>query len=142
MKQLVVNSQIHIPLEEFELRFDRSGGPGGQNVNKVASKVTLRWPVKSSPSLSHAVRQRFLERYRRRITKTGDLVMSSQKYRDQGRNIEDCYEKIRQLLLDVATPPKKRKATKPTHGSRERRLREKRARTDSIQRRKPPRMDD
>jgi len=142
MEQLVVSSWIKVPLAEFELRHDRSSGPGGQNVNKVATKVTLRWPVATSPSLSEAVRQRFQERYRRRITKSGDLVISSQRYRDQKRNIEDCYEKLRGLLAEVASPPKRRKPTRRTKASRERRLREKRARSESIQRRKRPKTDD
>ena len=142
MEQLVVNSRIKIPLNEFDLRYDRSSGPGGQNVNKLATKVTLRWAVTTSPSLSETVRQRFLKHYRRRITKSGDLVINSQRFRDQSRNINDCYEKLRGLLEKVAAPPKKRKPTKPTRASREKRLREKRGRTKSIERRKPPGMGD
>ena len=142
MKQLIVNSRIKIPTDEFDLRYDRSSGPGGQNVNKVNTKVTLRWPVATSPSLGEALRLRFMERYRRRITKSGDLVINSQRYRDQSRNIDDCYEKLLGLLADVASPPKRRKPTRPSKNSREKRLREKRARSDSIQRRKRPKMDD
>ena len=123
---LVVNSRIQIPRAEFEISYARSSGPGGQNVNKVNSKATLRWPLARSPSLPEDVRQRFLARYRRRVTAEGDLVVTSQRYRDAGRNTSDCLEKLRQMLLEVAQPPKRRKPTRPTRGSVRRRLDDKR----------------
>jgi ribosome-associated protein len=119
----------------------RSGGPGGQNVNKVNTKVTIHWPVDTSPSLPEDVRQRFLDRFRRRVNKQGELVIHSQRYRDQERNIADCLEKIRGLLLEVATRPKQRKPTKPTRASKERRLREKKSRSQTKQQRRRPTLD-
>ena len=119
---LVVNPRIQIPLREFEFTFARSSGPGGQNVNKVSSKATLRWPVMSSPSLPEDVRRRLLSRQRRRITAAGDLMITSQRFRDAGRNTADCLEKLRQMLAEAATPPVPRKATRPTRGSVRRRL--------------------
>src|SRR5262245_37779543 len=91
---LIVNSRIHMPEAEFELSFVRSSGPGGQNVNKVNSKAVLRWNVAASSSLPADVRQRFLERYARRITGEGELVLTSQRFRDQGRNTIDVLEKL------------------------------------------------
>lgn len=121
-QRLFVKPGLAIPHEELAFTFARSGGPGGQNVNKLNTKAVLRWPVVSSPALSTAVRDRFVARYRRRITTEGDLVLSSQRYRDQARNVDDCLEKLREMLLEVATPPKPRKATRPTRAAVERRL--------------------
>lgn len=123
---LIVNARIKIPRDEFEFTFARSSGPGGQNVNKVNSKALLRWPVSVSPSLPEEVRARFVERYRSRMTETGDLLIWSQRYRDQARNVEDCLEKLREMLLAVAQRPKTRKATKPSRASQRRRLEGKR----------------
>ncbi len=115
----------------------RSSGPGGQNVNKVATKALLRWKVAESPSLSAAVRKRFLERFGRRIDKAGILELRSQRFRDRGRNVADCLERLRAMLLEVATPPKKRVPTRPTRGSQERRLqgKQKRSRIKKLRRR-------
>ena len=125
---LVVGDKLRIPLEEFAFQYARSSGPGGQNVNKVNTKVQLRWEVTRSPSLPEAVRQRFLEKNKNRINADGEFQISSTRYRDQKRNQEDCLEKLRELLLAVLEPPKKRKKTKPTRGSKERRLKEKKQR--------------
>lgn len=122
---LVVNSRIRIPTAEFKFSFVRSSGPGGQNVNKVNSKAVLRWKPKASASLPDDVRQRFLEKYASRLTKSGDLVISSERFRDQPKNIADCLHRLQGLLVAVAAPPKKRRASKPTRGSRERRLKTK-----------------
>ena len=127
---LVVNEYLQIPLAELNFTFSRSGGPGGQNVNKVASKATLRWDVAGSPSLPPAVRQRFEQRYSSRLTVEGELLITSQRYRDQGRNIADCLEKLRTMLAEVARPPKPRRPTKPSKASRQRRLTGKRKQSE------------
>lgn len=119
---LVVAPHIQIPPSEFEFTYARSSGPGGQNVNKVNSKAVLRWQVTKSPSLPEAVRARFLAKYGSRLTGDGDLLITSERYRDQPRNIDDCLEKLREMLLSVAVAPKKRKKTKPSRASKERRL--------------------
>ena len=123
---LTVTHQLQIPLAEFEITFARSGGPGGQNVNKVNSKAVLRWAVRASPSLPEAVRERFLQKFASRLTAEGFLLVTSQRYRDAPRNSQDCLEKLRAMLLAAATPPKRRRATRPTRGSVERRLQGKR----------------
>ena len=124
---LVVNSRIRIPPSEFEWTYVRSSGPGGQNVNKVNSKAVLRWNVAQSPSLPADVRERFLARYRSRITADGDLIIASQRYRDQGRNAADTLEKLTALVTAVAVPAKKRRPTKPTRASARRRVETKQA---------------
>ena len=123
---LIVNRELRIPRAEFEITFARSGGPGGQNVNKVNSKAVLRWAAGRSPSLPEAVRERFLRKYARRLTSEGELLVTSQRYRDAPRNSRDCLEKLRAMLLGVAEPPKRRRPTRPSRGSVERRLQGKR----------------
>lgn len=123
---LVVNPRLKIPLREFRFSFARSSGPGGQNVNKVSTKATLRWSVLGSQSLPEPVRQRFLAKYGRRVTAQGDLLVTSQRFRDAGRNVADCLEKLRRMLAEAASPPKARKPTKPTRASVRRRLDQKR----------------
>jgi ribosome-associated protein len=125
---LEVNDRIRIPDEEFSWSFVRSGGPGGQNVNKVASKAVLRWNLTASPSVPDDVKGRLYAQQRRRISSDGDLLLTSQRYRDQERNRLDCLEKLREMLRAAAVPPKARRKTKPTRGSRERRLADKRRR--------------
>jgi ribosome-associated protein len=122
---LHVNQRIAIPREEFRFEFARSGGPGGQNVNKVESKATLRWKPAESPSLPADVRDRLVTSLAGRLTAEGELIISSQRTRDRGRNIEDCLEKVRRLVLAAARPPKARRPTRPTLASKRRRAEEK-----------------
>jgi ribosome-associated protein len=138
---LDVTARIQIPLDEVRFTYARSSGPGGQNVNKVNTKVTVHWPVVSSPNVPEGVRSRFVSRFRRRINKQGELVIYSQRYRDQERNVDDCLEKLRAMLREVATAPKRRKATRPSRASKERRLREKKSRSETKSRRRPPSME-
>ncbi|MEX1097448.1 MAG: alternative ribosome rescue aminoacyl-tRNA hydrolase ArfB [Planctomycetales bacterium] len=140
--RLVAAARVAVPRSEFEFSFVRSSGPGGQNVNKVATKARLRWPVLESPSLPEDVRERFVARNRRRITREGEFVISSQRYRDQARNVADCLDKLREMLADAAVAPKRRKKTKPSRGARERRLTEKRQQSERKRRRRPPRREE
>lgn len=139
---LVVNARIRIPLNEIRFSFARSSGPGGQNVNKVNSKAILRWSVTTSPSLSPVVRQRVVAKHRRRITAAGELVIASQRFRDAGRNMADCLDKLRRMVDDGATPVKTRKPTRPSRKSRRRRLEMKRRRSQKKRLRGGFRQDD
>ena len=124
-RPLVINSQLQIPGKEISLSFARSAGPGGQNVNKVNSKAVLRWNVASSPSLPGDVKARFLKRFPTRINQLGEVVLASDRRRDQPQNISECYEKLRQLILAVLVAPRPRKKTRPSRGAIERRLKSK-----------------
>jgi ribosome-associated protein len=119
-------AHIRIPLEEFEFTYARSSGPGGQNVNKVNSKAILRWNPMTSPTLPDDVRARFLSRFSSKLTTGGEIVIHSERTRDQRKNAADCLERVRIMLLEIARPPKKRRPTKPSRGSKERRLDSKR----------------
>lgn len=126
---LEVTAQIRIHDDELSESFVRSSGPGGQNVNKVASAVELRFDVANSPSLPDAVRARLLARRDRRLTDEGVLVISASRFRDQGRNREDARERLAEIVRAAAVVAKKRIATKPSKGSQERRLQEKKTRS-------------
>ncbi|MBN2581085.1 MAG: aminoacyl-tRNA hydrolase [Pirellulales bacterium] len=122
-------AHLPIPLDEVSITFARSAGPGGQNVNKVNTKAVLRWRVRETERLPEEVHRRFCAAYSRRITREGDLVLQSQRFREAGRNAADCLEKLRAMLAAVARPPKRRKPTRPTRGSVRRRLDAKRRRS-------------
>lgn len=112
--------------EEIKMTFINSPGPGGQNVNKVATGVLLRFNVMHSTSLPDDLRQRLIIMLGKRLTVSGDLVIKATRFRTQERNKEDAIERLRQYIIRVATPPKKRKKTKPTFSSKQRRLNKKR----------------
>lgn len=115
-----------IPAAELLASYSRSSGPGGQNVNKVNSRVTLRWQVIDQPLLTHGWRQRLLARYGNRVTREGELMIHSEKYRDQPRNLADARQRLAELLQECAAPPVQRKKTRPSLASKRRRLDEKR----------------
>jgi ribosome-associated protein len=132
-----VNSHIRIPEEEIQWSFARSGGPGGQNVNKVSSKAVLRWNVNASAGLPADVKARLYDLYRGQITTEGDLVIMSQRWREQSRNREDCLDKLRDMVRHATIKPRPRKATRATRGSRERRLAAKRHQSARKEQRRP-----
>ena len=132
-----INPHLRVPDDEFQWSFVRSGGPGGQNVNKVASKAVLRWNVPAS-SLPVEVKERLTQQQQSRLTNEGDLLITSQRFRDQERNREDCLEKLRAMVLQAAARPRPRKKTKPTRGSQERRLKAKQRRSAAKASRRRP----
>lgn len=127
---LKVNRKISIRLVEFKFSFARSPGPGGQNVNKVNSKAILKWSPEKCKALPEAVRARFVKKYANRINQEKDFVISSHRFRDQSRNVADCLNKLRDLIIQVAEPPRSRKQTRPTAGSVRRRLTDKKRQSD------------
>ncbi len=139
---LSITSRIQIPLNEFEFTFARSGGPGGQNVNKVNSKAILRWSILTSPSLPYDVRARFLTKFANRITSEGDLILTSQTYRDQNRNMDNCLEKLQDMIMAVAYSPIPRRPTKPTQASKVRRTKVKQQHSKKKLQRRRPDLDD
>jgi ribosome-associated protein len=133
-----ISPQIQIPETELQWSFVRSSGPGGQNVNKVASKAVLRWDVLRSAGLPPDVKDRLQAQQRRRITNVGELILTSQRYRDQDRNREDCVDKLRAMIMQAAIPPKVRRPKKLSRAAREARLREKRRRSATKSARRRP----
>jgi len=117
-----VTDLIAIHEGELEERFIRASGPGGQNVNKLASAVQLRFDVRRSPSLPPPVRARVEKLAGRRLTRDGVLVITAQRHRTQERNRQDALDRLIALIALAAVAPRPRRPTKPTAGSRERRL--------------------
>lgn len=138
---LIIDDHIRIPLRELEFSFARSSGPGGQNVNKLNTKATLHWDVNRTASLPDDVRQRFAARFRNRINREGQLVLHSQRFRDQGRNVADCLSKLRELIASVMHVPPPRKATKVSRASKARRRADKRVAAQKKEGRRPPRWE-
>lgn len=117
-----INDILSIPDEELVFTFARSSGPGGQNVNKVASKAVLRWSLTANATIPTHIRQRLRSLQRSRVTTDDEIVIQAQEYRDQERNKQACLEKLRSFLLQAAAVPKPRRPSRPTRGSKERRL--------------------
>jgi ribosome-associated protein len=128
MSDLIVNSRISIPERELQENFIRSSGPGGQNVNKVASAVQLRFDVRASPSLPEPVRAALLRGPG--ITGEGVLVITAQRFREQERNRADARGRLAQIVRRAATPPKPRRATRVPKASKRKRLENKKHRAE------------
>lgn len=145
MSDLVVSDRLTIPWAEIKVSFARSSGPGGQNVNKVESKVELRWIPGDSEALSalpDADRAWLLDRLAGRLTISGELLVTSQKTRDQTRNREDAADKLVEIIRAALTRPKSRKPTRMPRAIRERRIRNKKRRADVKRSRQAPSSDD
>ena len=123
-----VTPSISIAERELEEHFIRASGPGGQNVNKLASAVQLRFDVRRSPSLPDDVRARLERLAGSRLTRDGVLVIDAHRHRTQARNRQDARERLVDLIQRAAVAPRPRRATKPTAGARERRLESKKRR--------------
>ena len=129
MEELVVNDRITIPAAELDIAFARSGGPGGQHVNKVESKVEIRWRPAASAVLNLEDLVHLLARLAGRLTAAGELVVTSSRTRDQVRNREDARQKLAALIREGLQRPKRRRRTRPTRQSVESRLRGKKERS-------------
>ena len=126
----MTSKSFKLPIKEFDFQFSRSSGAGGQNVNKVNTKVTLRWNILKTKAINNGVRERFIAKFKRRINEEGEVMVISQRYRDQGRNVADAIAKLEAMISEVWQAPKKRKATKPTKASVEKRLKTKRSHSE------------
>jgi ribosome-associated protein len=126
MEDIVVTPRVTIPGDELAIAFSRSGGPGGQNVNKVASKVELRWNPVTSAALGEDERAWLLERLRSRLTTDGTLIVTSSATRDQGKNRDDATRKLALIVRAALDRPKPRKPTKVSRGAKRRRVADKR----------------
>ena len=136
-----VTSHISIDEREIEESFVRASGPGGQNVNKLATAVQLRFDVRSSPSLPAEVRDRLERLAGARLTRDGMLVITAQSHRTQGRNRQDALDRLVDLIRRAAIAPRLRRPTKPTKASRERRVEAKKHRAGLKLRRTRPAFD-
>ncbi len=126
MRTIPVTPSIALSEDEIEEHFIRASGPGGQNVNKVETAVQLRFDAAKSPALSAAVFQRLRSLAGSRMTRDGVVVITARRFRSQERNRQDAVDRLVDLVRRAAAPPRYRRPTKPTHGSKERRLAAKR----------------
>jgi ribosome-associated protein len=127
---LVVSARVIIPAKDLSYSAVRSSGPGGQNVNKLATKVELRFDLESCTALDDTTKTRLRTLAGSRLTQDGQLVLVAQETRSQSQNLELAREKLVELVKAALHRPKKRRPTKPTKGSKERRLKAKRAAGD------------
>ena len=130
-EDLQINRSLTIPGDELKLSFTTSGGPGGQHANKAATRVELTWNIESSRALGPLQRQRIRTRLRRRIDSSGTLRLVSDAHRSQMRNREEVRKRLAELVADALRPQRKRLATAPTKGAEERRLKNKKRRSET-----------
>lgn len=131
-----------IPRDRLDIRFSRSGGPGGQNVNKVETQVEVRVNLTEADWLSERVKERLRTLKPAQVTRNDELIVVSSRHREQRRNLEDCIEKLQGWIAEASHVPRKRRPTRPTKASKKRRLDEKRKRSSIKAARKKPARED
>ncbi len=135
---IAVTKNLSLDESELEFEYVLASGPGGQNVNRTASAVQLRFNVRNSASLPAPVKERLCAQQGNRINDQGELVIEAKRFRSQHRNREDAVERLIKMLQHAATPPKRRKPTKPTSSSKRKRLDRKKQQGEKKKRRNPP----
>ncbi len=137
-RQIKIHNRLSIPERELRFRFSKSSGPGGQHVNKAATKVELLFDVQNSPSLSDSQRERIEKKLDNRISAEGTLRIEVQNTRSQLKNREAAIERFRELISEALKKPKKRIPTKPGKTAKEKRIGEKKRRGEIKKSRRPP----
>jgi ribosome-associated protein len=132
-----VTDSIRLPDSELRFDFIRADGPGGQNVNKVATAVQLRFDAANSPSLPQAVRHRLLRLAGSRATKEGVVIIDARRFRSQAQNRRDAVQRLAELIRRAAARPLRRRPTRPTKAAMAKRLERKRRRSEAKRRRRP-----
>ncbi|MFK7872886.1 MAG: alternative ribosome rescue aminoacyl-tRNA hydrolase ArfB [Oligoflexales bacterium] len=128
-------------MSECVIQYSRSSGAGGQNVNKVNTKATLRWSIESTQILDEKSKERFILLWKSRMNKEGEVIIDSEKFRTQHRNREEAIKKLKMMILEAFRTPKERRATKPTRSSKEKRLGNKKKNSERKSRRKSVHWD-
>jgi len=141
MDDLTIDDRHTIPEREISVSSSRSGGPGGQNVNKVETKVELRWTPATSDAFTKAERAWLAKRLKSRLTNDGELIVTSSKTRFRGRNLDDARDRLANLIRTALERPKPRRKTRPTRASKERRLDAKKSRGSLKRDRRKPNED-
>ncbi len=142
MEDLAVQPGVVIPGHELTVATSRAGGPGGQHVNTTATRVTLRWNVRSTQALDGPRRDRVIARLGKRVTADGDVLVHVSSSRSQSQNRSEALERLAEIVRRALVERKKRKPTRPSRGAKERRLREKKERSGRKADRRGPAADD
>ena len=141
MPRLIIDHDFAIPARDLRFHYARSGGPGGQNVNKVATKAELRFKLANSSALTSAQKVRLERTYPAHVTQGGDFVLTSDRFRSRQRNEEDTLNRLANMLRRVRHPPKPRVATRVPHHQKVRRVEQKRIRSAQKRMRSRPDLD-